>query len=166
MRVCKVTKRFSIDYAHRLMHHNGKCRNLHGHTGIVEVSVIGEVDPRTGMVVDFSMLKDVCEIVHNNLDHSTILNEHDTVFVDLFVQRGIFRYVILSEEPTAENIAYFIKNKLEKHWAHLRELEIEAAEEDGEIGEDELDKMKGDSKNNLKFVVRFYETPDNFVETA
>lgn len=164
MKKCKATVKFSIDYAHRLMHHGGKCYNLHGHTGQIEVSVIGEVDPRTGMVVDFSDLKNVCKVVHNSLDHSTILNKNDTAFVNFFEQQGKYRYFLLNEEPTAENIAYYVKEAIETTWEYVRQRNIEIAEQDEEIGEDEIAQMKS-SKNDLKFVIRFYETPNNFVET-
>jgi 6-pyruvoyltetrahydropterin/6-carboxytetrahydropterin synthase len=55
-----VTKIFTFDAAHRLPHHKGNCRNLHGHTYKLEVTVSGEVKksgPATGMIIDFTMLK-------------------------------------------------------------------------------------------------------------
>lgn len=70
--VCKI---FSFGAAHYLPYYEGKCRNLHGHTWTLEVEVSGEINPRTGMVVDFAKLKGlVNEEIIDNLDH-TLLND-------------------------------------------------------------------------------------------
>ena len=49
--------RFKFDAAHRLMNHSGQCRNIHGHTWLVEVMIEGAVKEESGMVVDFQDLK-------------------------------------------------------------------------------------------------------------
>lgn len=69
-----VTKKMSFEYAHVLPWHPGKCARLHGHSGHLEVSVRGRLDP-FGIVVDFGDLKDVIKMaVIDPLDH-TLLNE-------------------------------------------------------------------------------------------
>jgi 6-pyruvoyltetrahydropterin/6-carboxytetrahydropterin synthase len=98
-----VTARLSFSAAHRL--HNpdrddawnrqvyDKCDNAagHGHNYFIEVSVRGEIDPETGMVIDLKQLKDIVrKRVVDRVDH-TNLNE-DVAFL-----RGII--------PTAENLA-------------------------------------------------------------
>lgn len=64
--------------AHRLPDHEGKCRNLHGHTYTLEVSVSGVPEPEgpsAGMVMDFADLRArVARIAVEPLDH-TLLNE-------------------------------------------------------------------------------------------
>lgn len=80
-----VTARFSA--AHRLPQHEGKCKELHGHTYKVEVIFEGE-QKENGMVADFSQLKSVVRDVLEALDHK-YLNE-------------------VLENPTSENIAVFI----------------------------------------------------------
>lgn len=70
MRVCKT---FSFDASHQLPNHNGKCRNLHGHTYKLEVMVEGDVVQSNpdlplsdeGMVIDFGEIK---EIYRNHLE--------------------------------------------------------------------------------------------------
>lgn len=83
MRLATVGKTFTFHAAHRLPNHNGKCRNLHGHTYTLEVTVtkpIVPVDPDSpstaeGMVVDFQLLKDIYkEMVEPQVDHR-YLNE-------------------------------------------------------------------------------------------
>jgi 6-pyruvoyltetrahydropterin/6-carboxytetrahydropterin synthase len=76
----EVTKRWNFDAAHHLPHHSGKCRNVHGHTYAVEVSVRGSVQPARGrsddgMVLDFGALSDVWKsALEPLLDHRN-LNE-------------------------------------------------------------------------------------------
>ncbi|HEX8237742.1 MAG TPA: 6-carboxytetrahydropterin synthase [Abditibacteriaceae bacterium] len=61
--------------AHHLPHHDGKCRQLHGHTYVVRVYVTGpvqEVDkdnPQSGMVVDFGIVKDFLKSIEARMDH-------------------------------------------------------------------------------------------------
>lgn len=78
-RICKT---FKFEAAHRLPNHDGKCRNLHGHSYIVEVELEGSVEmpdtrrsPKEGMICDFGDLKRIFnERVFNRYDH-TFLNE-------------------------------------------------------------------------------------------
>lgn len=92
-----ITTILLFDAAHSLPEHQGKCRNIHGHTYKVEVSVRGpieEVGPETGMVMDFSRLEDeVRRLVIEPLDHR-YLNE------------------VLDFVPTAERIAGWILSRL------------------------------------------------------
>lgn len=53
-----VFKRASFDAAHKLEKHPGKCKNLHGHTYIIELGVFCDVDPGTGMGIDMCELSD------------------------------------------------------------------------------------------------------------
>ena len=84
-----VSKKMSFDAAHFLPNYPGKCANMHGHHWTVELGVSGEVDPNTGMVIDFAILGGLLGTLKNKLDH-TLLN--DTV-----------------PNPTAENICLYVK---------------------------------------------------------
>lgn len=89
----QITKKFTFDSAHQLPSHPGKCKNLHGHTYTLFVTIEGEVDSNTGMVMDFGDLdRIVKEKVIDVLDHS-LLNERISI-------------------PTAENIAVWIWEKI------------------------------------------------------
>ncbi len=107
-----VTRRMTFSAGHRL--HNdalsaeenraiyGKCNNPngHGHNFVVEVTVAGEIDPRTGMVFNLRDLKAVmAEVIEQGLDHKN-LN------LDVPAFKGVI--------PTAENIAAVL-------WASLSE---------------------------------------------
>ena len=86
-----ISKKISFDAAHRLPNYDGKCANLHGHHWIVELAVRGEVSKETGMVVDFTLLKEFLESIRNTFDHH-LVNE-------------------IIENPTAENICKYIFNR-------------------------------------------------------
>jgi len=73
-----VTKIFRFEAAHRLPDHDGQCRNLHGHTYKVEVTVSGEIHtsgPQNGMVIDFGRISKIWKTrLEPRLDHQ-YLNE-------------------------------------------------------------------------------------------
>jgi 6-pyruvoyltetrahydropterin/6-carboxytetrahydropterin synthase len=97
-----VVKEFSFDAAHYLPKYLGKCRGMHGHTYRLQIGIKGEINPPTGMVVDFSLLKTyINNLVIDELDHKT-LNE---------VQVHAFPH----ENPTAENMALWVADLLSKH---------------------------------------------------
>jgi 6-pyruvoyltetrahydropterin/6-carboxytetrahydropterin synthase len=72
-----------------------KCFRLHGHSFRVEIHVAGEVDETTGWIMDFADIKSAFEPLHDQLDHH-YLNEVDGL-----------------ENPTSENLAHWIWDRLE-----------------------------------------------------
>lgn len=70
-----ITKKFEFEAAHKLPDHPGKCKNLHGHSYRLEVTVSSDKLNDQGMVMDFGDLKVIVnEHVINTLDH-TYLND-------------------------------------------------------------------------------------------
>ena len=103
----QVTKTIEFSYGHRLLNHDGKCRYLHGHNGMLEVDVEAEVLDDMGMVIDFSRVNEVVKTwVNENLDHRMLLCREDPV-VSMLKDAGEPVYV-MDENPTAENIAALI----------------------------------------------------------
>jgi len=99
-----LEKRFELDAGHRLSKHDFDCQNLHGHRYQFEVQVDGDVDPDTGMIVDFAHVK---EPVMDAFDHNFVLNESDPILAvreELEAQQEKELY-LLDGEPTAEHIA-------------------------------------------------------------
>lgn len=93
----EVVKEFSFDAAHYLPHHQGACRNLHGHHYVLQIGVAGTVGP-DGMVQDFANVKAIVQdLVIEHLDHA-YLNE---------VKDVGFPYT-----PTAENMVMWIRDRL------------------------------------------------------
>ena len=74
MRV-ELTKDYRFEAAHRLpmVPPDHKCHRMHGHSYRVEVVVAGEVDERTGWLVDFGEIRDFVDpILKRELDHRTL----------------------------------------------------------------------------------------------
>lgn len=124
-----VTKEYRAEIAHRLPDHSGKCKLIHGHSYIFQVTassalVSGDDLPRSGMVFDFSHLKGVLEEVIGPWDHSLLLFEDDPLCEDLEDLEGInlikFPYI-----PTAENMAKFLAMRL-KSWMKTSSCVLES----------------------------------------
>lgn len=91
-----ITKKFTFDSAHNLKNYKGKCKNLHGHTYVLYVTIIGEINKKSGMVMDFSDINYIVkEKVINSFDHNYINK--------------------ILKQPTAENMSVWIWDKLKKH---------------------------------------------------
>lgn len=66
----KVRMDFPFSSSHLLPHHPGRCKNLHGHNYVLQVTVAGKSDAKSGMVIDFYDLEDVVQSkVLRELDH-------------------------------------------------------------------------------------------------
>lgn len=115
-----VNKSFTFDFAHRLMYHRGKCRNLHGHTGTLILTFEGSPDEKIGMIMDFAILKKIWEQqLKPVLDHSVILNRKDEWYeeLDKWSPVDLFKFNVLKldGDPTCENIALWVKNRLQNN---------------------------------------------------
>lgn len=100
-----LTKHFDFEMAHALMGYPGKCRNIHGHSYKMEVTVTGEPDPASGMVIDFKLLKDlVNDHVVNKLDHALVLA--DSVDADLIatLRKHYDKVITFPFVPSTENM--------------------------------------------------------------
>lgn len=120
MPVLRITKEFRFEGAHALPGYDGRCRNIHGHSYILYVTIKGEPlcgtsSPKEGMVVDFKELK---AIVNENIidifDHALILRKDAVAAQELAAGYG--NVVLVDFQPSTENlICYFaqvLKGKL------------------------------------------------------
>ena len=115
-----VTKVIEFSYGHRLLNHDGKCRYLHGHNGMIEVELGAEALDKMGMVIDFSRVSEVVKTwVDANLDHRMLLR-HDDPMTSVLKQAGEPVFT-MDENPTAENIAKLI-------WTAARDAGLQVAE--------------------------------------
>ncbi len=102
-----VTRLIYFCYGHRLLNYAGKCRNPHGHNGMLEITIYSDHLDSLGMVVDFDEIKKKVQLwVDDELDHKMILNEKDPL-VPALTKMGD-PVVLLKSNPTAENIAKHI----------------------------------------------------------
>lgn len=104
----RVTHAFTFEAAHWLPRVSKihKCSRVHGHSYKVEFVFSGDVDERTGFVVDFFDLERMIKPLIEQLDHQTL---NDVPGLD---------------NPTAENIAIWLYNRVEdKRLARVRVYE-------------------------------------------
>ena len=120
-----ITKIFHFEAAHALNGYDGKCRNIHGHSYELRVTVKGMPldepgNPKNGMVIDFHDLKSIVnQEVVEKLDHSFIIgNNMPKDFVEI-TKQNFDKVVELPYQPTTENMladfAQRIKSRLPQH---------------------------------------------------
>jgi len=94
----ELTVHGHFDAAHCLKEYQGKCANIHGHTWQVEAKIRGNDLDKTGMLVDFSLIKNELKSITDRLDH-VLIND-----------LACFR----DTNPTAENISRYIYSEMVK----------------------------------------------------
>lgn len=122
----RITKQFTFETGHALYGYDGKCKNVHGHSYKLSVTVIGtpitdRENVKFGMVIDFSDLKKIVkEEIVDQFDHATVFNK-TTPHVELANElktRG-HHVILVDYQPTSENMvidfAERIKNRLPKN---------------------------------------------------
>ena len=104
----KVTKTVRFDAAHILSNHAGLCKNLHGHTYRVDVTVAQAPEDERDMVIDFKDLKRTCEeVILSRFDHAFIYDSSsagESEIAAVVVKNGM-RAVAIPFRSTAENLA-------------------------------------------------------------
>ena len=103
-----VTKTVKFDAAHILTNHRGLCKNLHGHTYRVDVSVAQADGSGGDMVIDFKDLKRIAsEVVCERFDHAFIYNTESPGESEIaaVVEKNGMRVVPIPFRSTAENLA-------------------------------------------------------------
>jgi len=110
MTFIRITKEFRFEAAHALKGYDGPCRNIHGHSYELSVTITGEPvsamdSPKKGMVMDFSELKKIIKkSIIDPFDHALILSSDYPD--EIFKKPGeAFSNIIFVEyQPTSENL--------------------------------------------------------------
>ncbi len=143
MNTIRITKEFSFETGHALYGYDGKCRNVHGHSYKLSVTVVGKPveQPdavKLGMVIDFGDLKKIVkEEVVDPFDHATVFNKN-TPHLELAREletRG-HKVILADYQPTSENMVTDFAQKISAklpdyiklHSLKLRETETAYAE--------------------------------------
>jgi 6-pyruvoyltetrahydropterin/6-carboxytetrahydropterin synthase len=115
----RVTKSFGFETGHALYGHDGLCKNIHGHSYKLFVTVIGKpiIDAnhaKNGMVIDFKDLKTIVksEIV-DVFDHAMVLNinsPHSELATVLSSQEH--KVIRVDYQPTSENMVIDFANRI------------------------------------------------------
>jgi 6-pyruvoyltetrahydropterin/6-carboxytetrahydropterin synthase len=117
----RVTKRFHFEMAHALYKYDGLCRNIHGHSYNLEVTLIGESKkqprhPKDGMVMDFTELKKVVNSqIVERFDHALMVNSFFPASQIELLKQTTERIIVVDFQPTSENIVANIAEILQQH---------------------------------------------------
>ncbi|WP_136468306.1 6-pyruvoyl trahydropterin synthase family protein [Flagellimonas onchidii] len=120
MEKIRITKQFHFEAGHALYGYDGKCRNVHGHSYKLSVTVIGtpiadSSQVKLGMVIDFGDLKKIVnEEIVDIFDHATIFNKNSP-HVQLANQLADSGHsIILADyQPTSENMVIDFVGKIQ-----------------------------------------------------
>ena len=114
----RMTKEFNFEMAHALWNYDGACKNIHGHSYRLFVTIAGEpiaddASPKFGMVLDFKDLKKMIKgPVVDFLDHSLLVYQA-AEGPSLDAVREMYKKVhIFHFQPTCENLVLFIVEKI------------------------------------------------------
>lgn len=124
----RITKEFDFEMAHALWNYDGACKNIHGHSYKLFVTLTGTPnedpnDPKFGMVLDFKDLKKLVKgPIVDFLDHSLMVyQEVDEVFLKAVTD--MYKKVhVVDFQPTSENMVLFIVETIGKVLRHGLEL--------------------------------------------
>lgn len=139
----RITKQFTFETGHALYGYDGKCKNVHGHSYKLSVTVIGKPITDTsnvkfGMVIDFGDLKKIVkEEIVDIFDHATVFNQN-TPHLELANElktRG-HHVILVDYQPTSENMVIDFAEKIKRrlpqniylHSLKLQETESSFAE--------------------------------------
>ena len=146
----KVTKELTFDCAHMLSGHEALCKNLHGHTYKVLITVGGpqiEEGSSKDMVIDFRHLKAAIEsCIKDEFDHAIIFsardyrNEAEQELLE-WAQKNNMRYYVMPRRTTAEDMALHFQQQIADCLAN-------------KIG----------TTNIIEIHVKVYETPTSYAE--
>ncbi len=112
VRICKI---FHFEMAHALPNYNGLCKNIHGHSYELHVSVEGEPNANDeasdyGMVMDFGALKKLVQVeIIEKFDHALVISKKDPIAqLSLSAKLKVVEF-----QPTCENLVIFFAQALQ-----------------------------------------------------
>jgi len=120
--VIRITKEFKFEMAHALKDYDGACRNIHGHSYEMKVTISGtpvddKNNPKLGMVMDFGDLKKIVrETIVEVFDHALVLQDNYPNNLKAELKNNFNKIIFLDYQPTSElmvaDFAERIKAKL------------------------------------------------------
>lgn len=116
----RITKEFKFEMAHALMGYDGPCRNIHGHSYSLKVTVAGhpitdENHPKLGMVMDFGDLKKIVkEAVIDEFDHALVLNKKMPNMLVDELKENFSTISLLDYQPTSELMVADFAGRIKK----------------------------------------------------
>jgi len=117
----RVSKIFDFETAHALWGYDGKCKNIHGHSYYLTVTVSGPVlneakAVKDGMIIDFTDLKKIVkEHVVDVFDHALLLNGSTPHAKYAEVENGYSKIILCDYQPTCENMLIDMVKRICEH---------------------------------------------------
>ncbi len=124
----RLTKEFRFEMAHALWDYDGLCRNIHGHSYILAVTLRGEPNtnvsnPKYGMVMDFGELKQIVkEEIVDPLDHTFVISTHSQHDKLKDIPQMLDRFQVVDYQPTCENLLIDFADRIKKRLPENIEL--------------------------------------------
>ncbi|MBB4118516.1 6-pyruvoyltetrahydropterin/6-carboxytetrahydropterin synthase [Mesonia hippocampi] len=121
----RITKQFTFETGHALYGYDGKCKNVHGHSYKLSVTVIGtpikeENHVKLGMVIDFGDLKKIVkEEIVDVFDHASVFNKntpHKELALEL--EKQGHNIILVDYQPTSEQMLIDFANKINLRLPH------------------------------------------------
>ncbi len=110
MAIIRLTKEFSFEAAHALGGYDGPCREIHGHSYRLFVTIKGvpscnQHDPKQGMVMDFGVLKKIVnEEIISRFDHALVLRSTADEELRRLLSEQFDNLILVDYQPTCENM--------------------------------------------------------------
>jgi len=106
----KIAKEFYWEMGHRLPDHFGLCKNIHGHSYKMILTVEGQMNEQQ-MVIDYYDLEKIINPIIQEFDHSFMVNKNDKIVIE-FLNQINSKKVEVDFDATVENICLFMLNKI------------------------------------------------------
>lgn len=106
----RITKEFSFEMAHALWNYDGLCRNIHGHSYVLSVTITGEPEPdnnnpKFGMIIDFGDLKEIInKTIIDIFDHSIVIYNKAPLLKIQEIDEMFDKKIVSDYQPTCENL--------------------------------------------------------------
>lgn len=121
MTMIRITKEFKFEMAHALLGYDGPCRNVHGHSYALSVTVRGMPNlennhVKLGMVMDFGDLKQIVKSkIIDVFDHALVLNSNMPESITSQLSLSFEKVLLLDYQPTSELMVIDFANRIGKY---------------------------------------------------
>ena len=116
----RITKIYELEVAHALFNYDGACKNIHGHSYKLEVTLLGvpnsrPSDSKDGLIIDFKELKKIIiDEINTPFDHAVVLNNLDNRPWVESLKTSNQKLVITDFQPTCENLCVHFASLINK----------------------------------------------------
>lgn len=134
----RIAKEYRWEMGHRLPFHEGKCKNLHGHSYKCMVEISGEPESN-GMVLDYYDMKKIIKPIIEELDHSFMVWSGDKEIIE-FLDKINSKKVVVDFQTTAENICVYLLERIKKTNLpnNINKLKVKVFETENTYAEEEI----------------------------